>query len=346
MKKVKCRKLIPLIFIIAALMALLICSGIFATEDTGAGYYSKVLECIQNDMNPLDDSTVEQTVRQRLEDFDLTDEESEAVILTLKKDQTDPDYRNLYLISLYDYKCSTKENHATSYYSDGDNTVHIGRDVAPNNFINIFFHESAHAIHLNLKNSEGSDAARSQIEQKIYDALLNDVRNSIMDRLSSLSAEDEETYTAEQLLMIADSFVNAAAQPEFDLAAADYDEDTLTKACMDVKAALEGEISLIPNSNASMVSDIYGGVTNNKIIGNMGHPARKLGPDGTVFYYWYDEDGDSTDNQVNEAWAEYFSAIITGDEYNIENNELYFPTAANEMKELEEILLKLYMERA
>ena len=48
---------------------------------------------------------------------------------------------------------------------------------------------------------------------------------------------------------------------------------------------------------------------------------------------------------MNEAWAEYFSAIITGDEYNIQNNEFYFPTAAEELDELEDILLKLYLER-
>ena len=342
LKKVKCRKFIPLIM--AALIVLPVCSGIFAKEDAQEQYYFRVLECINNDINPLDDMEIEQTVRTRLKDFELTQEEADAVIITLKKEQTAPDYRNLYLISLFDYKCSTKENHATSYYSDQDNTVHIGRDVAPNNFINVFFHESAHAIHLNLNGNDDSYASSRQLAgQKIYDALTADVRNSITDRLSDMSSEDDEAYTAAQMQIIAGSFINGEAEPLFE--STEYDKDTLITACMDVKTLLESEMSLIPNSNASMVSDIYGGVTNNKIIGNMGHPVKKLSPDGTAFYYWYDEDGNPTGNQVNEAWAEYFSAIITGDEYNIQNNEFYFPTAAEELDELEDILLKLYLER-
>ena len=275
LKKVKCRKFIPLIM--AALIVLPVCSGIFAKEDAQEQYYSRVIECINNDINPY--MTVQFDTLMDIIDIlggieiELTQEEADAVIITLKKEQTAPDYRNLYLISLFDYKCSTKENHATSYYSDQDNTVHIGRDVAPNNFINVFFHESAHAIHLNLNGNDDSYASSRQLAgQKIYDALTADVRNSITDRLSDMSSEDDEAYTAAQMQIIAGSFINGEAEPLFE--STEYDKDTLITACMDVKTLLESEMSLIPNSNASMVSDIYGGVTNNKIIGNMGHPVK------------------------------------------------------------------------
>ena len=87
-------------------------------------------------------------------------------------------------------------------------------------------------------------------------------------------------------------------------------------------------------SNASMVSDIYGGVTNQKLFGNAGHSNDSS--------YWYDENGDQTYLQISEAWAEFFSAKIRNDTYNIEQNKNFFPTATECLEDLADAMLEYY----
>ena len=95
------------------------------------------------------------------------------------------------------------------------------------------------------------------------------------------------------------------------------------------------ELNKIAFSNADMVSDVYGGVTNNKLNGNGYH-------DG---YYWYDANGNiayDPPRQSLEAWAEFFSAKITGNTTNITYNEQYFPTATALLEEYAGELLEDY----
>jgi len=155
--------------------------------------------------------------------------------------------------------------------------------------------------------------------------LENDVRNTIK---SVLDTDTDHTYTPVEEETIADAFINGSlAIPE----AYDY-----------IKESIEASIKEIPYTNASMVSDIYGGITNNKIYGGMGHTVQKLKSDGTYFLYWYDEDGNPTRRQTDEAWAEFFAAVIMADEENIIYNEKYFPTGTAALTELAQYLLNEY----
>ena len=89
----------------------------------------------------------------------------------------------------------------------------------------------------------------------------------------------------------------------------------------------------LSNRNASMISDIFSGVTNNKIMGENGHDEEG---------YWYDNTGLTTYKQLREAWAEYYSAIIRNDNDNIKYSEEYFPTATVELDHLADEILAYY----
>lgn len=362
------RRLIPAI--LAALVVLPVCLGFFAgsvfsdsaKEADIASYYEKLTGCIEQDLNPLADEEIIRLLKQRFSEFKLTQDEAQAIIATLNNEQVDSEYRNLYLLCVYDYECNTKENHATSYYSADDNTVHIGKNVAPNNFLATFFHESGHAIQISLWDREADYEDKAETfafpaEQDIYDAVVQDVKQMIGECVDELSGTREASYSPEQKKLIADAFVNADQDIIREDASGDpaayrdvhpsvTGDEALSEAYRYVRERIENSLEEIPNSNASMVSDVYGGVTNNKIIGNMGHPSRKENPDGTVFCYWYDDDGNTTYNQLTEAWAEFFSAMVSGDSYNIEQNMLYFPNAVTVLDTLEMQLYGYYLENA
>ena len=111
-----------------------------------------------------------------------------------------------------------------------------------------------------------------------------------------------------------------------------------------VKSILEDEIHEVLGNNASMVQDIYGGCTNNKIAPDFnlydqaGHKTK----------YWWDEKNNSTYNQMKEGWAEYFAAMIRNDAYNIKKNAEFFPLSAGEegtLEKLADALYKDYLDR-
>ena len=78
----------------------------------------------------------------------------------------------------------------------------------------------------------------------------------------------------------------------------------------------------------SSASDIYGGVTNNAIVGTRGHK----GEDQR--YYWYNTKGNSTNRQTSELWAEFFGAQMTHDEESLASIKEHFPTAYPMLEEM------------
>ena len=69
-------------------------------------------------------------------------------------------------------------------------------------------------------------------------------------------------------------------------------------------------------------SDVYGGVTNNALLGTYGHRDKN---------YWYIL-GISTNSQTSELWAEFFAAQMTQDEVALESIKKHFPNAYDAME--------------
>ena len=107
-----------------------------------------------------------------------------------------------------------------------------------------------------------------------------------------------------------------------------------------VDSGIEYEINLDCNDvvkrkalQGFMVSDVYGGVTNQKITGNQGH----TGDD-----YWFNDGRKETYRQLREGWAEFFSSKINGDDETIRLNYEYFPLATADMEILADEILEYY----
>jgi hypothetical protein len=84
-------------------------------------------------------------------------------------------------------------------------------------------------------------------------------------------------------------------------------------------------IAILRNSNMITVSDIYGGITNNAVIGN----TRRRDP-----YYWFDSKGNATYKQQIEFFAGHFSSAIRGNAEELTNEELYLSESSRILSDI------------
>ena len=87
---------------------------------------------------------------------------------------------------------------------------------------------------------------------------------------------------------------------------------------------LEGEVN-------EAASDVYGGVTNNALVGSYGHWRDD---------YWYDSQGRRTNYQSLELWAEFYAAQMTHDEESLMSIRRHFPNAYQAMEEMAKEMAK------
>ncbi len=252
------------------------------------------------------------------------------------------------------------------------------------NFLDTFFHESGHASQLNpsikdrvynafydtlmgstdskgrLK-KEGSLTAdvKKYLNQKLqkYGKKLNKKEKELILQtlLSYESDVDYSVYTEEtadsaygRLFYVIGTWMPPSLNSvEFDGNEYKYipteSQQNIVDAYISVRDEMIEEFLAIPYSNSSMVSDIYNGVTNNKLGCGYG-----FGVVGHINYWVSDTIIDSdiwmNGKQMEEAWAEYFSARVLGDRKEIQRNKDYFPTTCNELDKLAKTLLDAYID--
>ena len=320
-------------------------------QDTIDRYYTVLCSCLEEEENPLENEELCEILSGRLKAQNFTDPQIETVLVTLKNAQEL--YRNLYLFSFYDYTMSGMQG-SGSYYSLPPNSVFISSTSSVHSFDETFFHESGHAIHMNrwdlaghpfrvIRESEGwlpaaLQAGHTETETRIIEALTQDVRTLICQRLTQLSSGE---LSPEQMEIICNALVNGEQEITVPLLwweeqahPSVADDEQLLKYYVKVRDSLSAELGSIPYSNASMVCDLYGGLTNNKLSLPYGHPGE----------YWYTRDGEMNGMQLCEGWAEFFAAQVRSDHYNQTINEQYFPQTVKELSLLAEELLEQYLE--
>ena len=92
------------------------------------------------------------------------------------------------------------------------------------------------------------------------------------------------------------------------------------------------------------ISDVYGGVTNNIIVGERGHwDKEEKGSHKGEYTYWYDpETGERTGNQEKELWAHYFSFEMLGDAEVIKVMDEYFPNTMQQYGDMATEMTEYY----
>lgn len=314
-------------------------SGITLAEKR---YYEHLMNHIHAGENPLEDRNNEfvQILRERLRSGGLSDAEVNKVVSTLS--DAPAKYRDLYLMALFNYSISRKKGSGSLYttsWGTPSNSITLGTSFA-DNFITTFCHESGHAIERNLQFLDDKDKViivRPDLKSsvfKIQEALFDDVRALIRQEVitqygSTLSDES-----------IVDAFVNGDAQEKGLFGSRKVhdsikDDKMLSEVYKSVRDSLESKMKQTPASNANMVRDIIGGVTNNKIYCGGGHSDKN---------YWYEANGNVTYLQEAEAWAEFFAAKILNDETRNAQNARYFPTATVELENMADQLYNYYLD--
>ena len=228
---------------------------------------------------------------------------------------------NGYVNTTYDFEAQT------IYLKNGDQKL---RDDEKGPY-NALFHETGHAVDNYAHNTDTHLAKSYESNGKsLQDCIVDDVRNYVSNVIDKecpgLTNEQKDQLLLSLNLSDESSFNHRGTSYELSRPLKQYRENIVSAMHTD----LLGEAN-----HAS--SDVYGGVTNNAIIGSFGHfpPNTSLNlTSPPPFTYWYDEDGSATKNQAVELWASFFAAQITHDEADLASLKAHFPTAYQTMEDM------------
>ncbi len=261
-------------------------------------------------------------------------------------------YRSVFLNSLGTYTLGDVTLSSGCFYSPGGSSTNV--NVKPHS-VNLcpstslytdlkgpyvtFFHECGHAIDdLAIDENAYCD---SYMDGTNFDVISGDVYNYLEASISDY-CNDNVTGTDEQKDKITQNVLNAIRN-NGDTSGLSATERTVYKNIVkNMEAELNQTSSTYLSINSSGttsnslshsgISDVYGGVTNNIIVGNRGHWGQddkdKDGDGDTSEYtYWYSltNPNQHTGAQESEMWAHYFSFGIVGHEDAMSAMEKYFP---------------------
>ena len=268
-----------------------------------------------------------------LSDPDLTDAEKRDIKFLI---YTSPEpYRSIYLqhISKYKVIVYTPSKNEGSYYrpstgeiylKDGDRTFRFN----PRGPYNTFFHESGHAIDDYEKGRGDMTESFRYNGMTLNECLTADVRNYVEDYMKETYPELTEAQREKLLrsLNLTDdaSYQYGGSDKGLSKVLQNYRKEIVAH----MNSDLDGDVNECP-------SDVYGGVTNNAIIGDWGH--RKDATDKN-YTYWYNG-SKPTGHQESELWAEFFAAKMTRDEAALKSIKSHFPQAYKAMEAMAQEML-------
>ena len=255
-----------------------------------------------------------------LSDSDLTEDEIRDIKFLI---YTAPEpYKSIYIQHIKEYEVivyteGTEEadgNTGSFYYKEKIHLVDSDATFFRNarGPYNTFFHESGHAI--DDYESTFTDMLSRKYKydgKRLNDIIADDVTNYVSEYID----ETFPNLTADQKEQIMRS-MNLTSDAKFK-----YEGDTsnLDPALIGYRNNIVysmNNIDLAGQENEA-ASDVYGGVTNNALLGTYGHRDKN---------YWYIL-GISTNSQTSELWAEFFAAQMTHDEVALASIKEHFPNA-------------------
>ncbi len=250
--------------------------------------------------------------------------------------------RTLFLDSMDTLSFGRVDGSASNQYVYGDNKIDL--NVADSLYYcskgpyNTFFHETGHAI--DYQAGKGAYFSISYQQGTNNETICQDVYTVIGDRIVNISSQMNIQLTEVMKENILNSIRN---QDAASLSA------TEKRICQEVEKQLKKELSSVsstafvqnPNTGKqegvminSGISDVYGGVTNNLIVGDRGH----WGQDRQGRYtYWYvpnTNPPETTHNQEVEMWAHYFSYTMTGNTEAINSMNAYLPATMKQYDQM------------
>lgn len=240
-------------------------------------------------------------------------------------------FHSLFFETLGSYTIGSVGLSGTSYFSAGDNTINFDVSSAfyhcPKGAYNTFFHECGHAIDYQL--GEDGFYSVSYDGGANYGIIYDDVYGYIGEQIDAYGENNGMKNIAElkskilESIKRGDTFLLNERQKEiYDIIIDEQIHNELSRISGSHKYKTETG-RLAGTMMLAGVSDVYGGITNNVVVGNRGHfPSDK----GEPYEYWYYlESGEKTGAQEKEMWAHYFSFSICGDTEAVGEMEKYLP---------------------
>ena len=290
-----------------------------------------------------------------LSDSDLT--EQERIDIKYTSYHAPEPYRLIYFEHLSQYVVSIEKGGAAYYPREG--IIRMGRKQTlgddPRGAYTTFFHESGHAIddfeYGTAAYGDGSLTNHYSYDgRSLHDLIVSDTRTYVENYIDNATYTinghtfELNNLTPEQKHLILKSLNLTDDAPMYDYendSPKEYynpfrpiktvlsqfktnpwviDDPILDDIRVGIREQLYKDISGWDNESAS---DVFGGVTNNAIRGDVVHTSK---------YYWYDADKTPKGSQERELWAEFFAAQMTHDEAALESIRSHFPQAYEAME--------------
>lgn len=268
-------------------------------------------------------------------------------------------FRSLFLNSLGRYTIGRTDLSEKAYFTPSGNKV----DKTPANSINFealsafyhcpkgayntFFHECGHAIDYNIDgNTYFSNIYR---DSSNYDIIAGDVYTHIEMKINDYinqkitsgvsNAASYQACSAENIISCIKNGGNTSKLSSTEKSVYNSISSKLKKELRSISSTHQYEDTnglLHGTLYTAGISDIFGGVTNNVIVGDRGHwDKMDDGPYKGEYTYWYNpETNDRTGQHEKELWAHYFCFQITGDQEAIFTMNQYFPNAINQYNDM------------
>lgn len=247
-------------------------------------------------------------------------------------------YRSIYLknLSRYNIVVFQKKSEVGSSYNRNqfvswDNAVYV-KD-GPLKFLLddrgpyiTFFHECGHAVDHYAYEADSLSCCYWYNDKSLLQYIKDDTRkyvSDLIDKRYPMMNEDQK----EQLLVA----LNLSDESSYKYGGDPAELTSYTFECyQDIKASLL--LELFPSRHVA-ASDIYGGVTNNAIVGSHVH-MKGLFQKSDNYSYWWSAPGFPSSSQASELWAHFFAAKMTYDDTSLASIQKHFPTAYQAMEEM------------
>ncbi len=272
--------------------------------------------------DPASNPRIYEIIDARLEDSGFSQRHRELVVNSVQN--APQDFQDIYLHSFYQYDIQSGAAHGYSgAYVPTDNTMYVDSTAfaTEESFLDTYFHETGHAIDRNAGNLSTSTRLLRHITTDTENYI-----NSKIDIYSDGLTPVEKSHVL-QAFMSGDARETSTnwlgkptGYPPADLNSAEK------QVYRKVVQACDAELRNTSYESDCMPWDIINGMTNNTLSSCGGHRKDYAGE-----HYWFDTDGNRTGNECSEAWAEYYSSMMTGDVDSQSDNTAYLPNASDYM---------------
>ena len=241
----------------------------------------------KNGRNPIDNDEVVKLLRK---EFSALSDDAFNEIKKILHDAEEP-FKSLFLHTVLNTNFSIKKDINVSNYWGKTNTVTMKTSQLTSKIHEkngILFHEYGHAIDSLCPDKQGYNSVNNgELKEKIRE----DIEDTIRKTINAIVVKYKYRLSSKNIHNIVSNIMGYSNMPELDDKLKYFRDKTVE----DINKRLKNGG---PPYNA--ISDVYGGMTNNVLLGEIGHEKD----------YWYDRNGNDFNCQPSELWAEYYSCCI------------------------------------